>query len=1195
MPIQNSLLNPAYRRNNLYTHYYEKEKVKEYTVLYESRDGKSLTDSPYAIFKYLLNQPEFAHYTHIWSIQEPDELIRIADEYKTYDNVVFIKRNSREYVKALATSKYLINNSSFQPFVIPRDEQIYINTWHGTPLKTMGFEIPGNPAASKNVLRNFMSADYLLSPNAHTTKMFTDSYRLDGIYGGTIIEDGYPRIDLTLNSNPNEVKQKIKDFGLEVDENKEIILYAPTWKGNNVAKARNDMFQIIADMKKLKENVSSKYNVFIKVHPYLYETAKKYDEIANMLISDSMDTNELLSVVDLLITDYSSIFFDYLITGKPILYYMWDAESYSEERGSYFELNELPGPILYTISEIIQAVRNVEKTSEEHSDKYKLFQKQFACYDDGQVTKRMVDFVFKGQKSKSKLISGLDQKKEKIVIYPGAMMNNGITTSCINLLNNIDYDKYDVSCFMKVPNKPEALRNIDKINKNAHLLFRNGLAVYSTSEWYRDRMVQNRGAFKQYLKKIYPDEAYRREDKRYFGKTTFDIAIDFSGYSLFWAKYILATDAKRKICFMHNDLLSESEKVVNGKRPHRVNLRGLFSIYSRFDKLVSVSKGTMELNRENLKGFADESKFDYVMNSISPEKILEASNEDSNQMANSDEDYLESEEFVVKNKRFVSRAVIFNPAEYVIWNKPIQDKHTKKVALATEYLNQEVSLSWEIDTIDEGYYKFSINDSIIGWLNKDAFKLLPDSIISEVKVNRLAIVASPKNNAIWNKPYSIYNTSRVSYSGLYKNVMVEVDKEVRTEHGFYSRITIKDICLGWIDSGALEVMKDYTISNLSKEEIAVEKEKLTAKNYRQHEKLLDLLPNRTLREHKINKVATIVNIEEYPLLTVLPGNPKSRVKENIEELELEDKMLQLVQMAITRKGVYYLAYDENERIGWINRKALAISSIIQVITEKDVNRVAKIEVTKKYSVWTKPYGISDSEEITDVSFYKDKKFTIDKEMCTQNGIYSHLRFNTLDRGWINKNAVRNSISMGIEVGSSFIPNPSKETINFVNMGRLSPEKGQDNLIKAFAEFHKKQKNSRLYILGAGPLKKDLQDLIEELSLTEVAYLVGQQENPFKLMNQCDCFVLSSHYEGQPMVLLEAMTLGLNIIATDIIANRTVLENGRYGLLVKNSVEGLKNGMLQVAANEKEPLGDKFDYKIYNQEAMQTFYNIIKLD
>ena len=641
---------------------------------------------------------------------------------------------------------------------------------------------------------------------------------------------------------------------------------------------------------------------------------------------------------------------------------------------------------------------------------------------------------------------------------------------------------------------------------------------------------------------------------------------------------------------MHNDLLSDSERTINGKRPHRINLRGLFSIYDRFDKLVSVSQGTMELNKKNLKEFASEDKFGFVLNSINPEKILEASHE---AVGKADDKAIDNLEFVVKNNKFLSRAAISNPSKYVIWNKPVHDELARKVADASDYQNQEVTISWEMDTLKGDYYKFSVDSTIIGWLEKEAFKLLPDSILEETVVDKIVEIINPKGNAIWNKPYKVENISRVSYSGQFKRIFMEVDKEVRTEHGFYSHLRLKNENIGWIDNRALKTIKDYSYLQLNNTNKTDDKNKLLEKNYLENKLILDLMLKRTLRDEKSNKIGIIKNLKEYKFLSALPSNPKSREKEDMEIVEGE--LIQIKRMVITKTAVYYLIYHENQRLGWLDRKALMILTEIQIISEKEVKRVSGVNLSEDYSIYTLPYGMMGFKEIENAQQYADKQFSIDQEVRTQNGQYCRLNLNEKFIGWINKKTLMNPINYGIEIGNSFIMEPSKENINFVNMGRLSPEKAQDNLIKAFAEFHKKQKNSRLYILGSGPLKEDLQSLIDELSLTEAAYLVGQQENPFKLMHQCDCFVLSSHYEGQPMVLLEAMTLGLDIIATDIIANRTVLENGRYGLLVENTLEGLENGMVQFALKGDKPFGEMFDYRTYNQEAMQTFYDVVSVN
>ncbi|MCY7834511.1 glycosyltransferase, partial [Bacillus spizizenii] len=136
-----------------------------------------------------------------------------------------------------------------------------------------------------------------------------------------------------------------------------------------------------------------------------------------------------------------------------------------------------------------------------------------------------------------------------------------------------------------------------------------------------------------------------------------------------------------------------------------------------------------------------------------------------------------------------------------------------------------------------------------------------------------------------------------------------------------------------------------------------------------------------------------------------------------------------------------------------------------------------------------------------------------EEALTQEGTYCKAVLNNKVLGWIGRKALNVIEPPGIKVGKTLIPYPSECNYNFVNMGRLSPEKGQDNLIKAFHTHIQNYPDSRLYILGDGPLRKDLQKIVDSLELQNHIYLVGQLENPFGFMKMCDCFVLSSHYEG----------------------------------------------------------------------------------
>ena len=159
---------------------------------------------------------------------------------------------------------------------------------------------------------------------------------------------------------------------------------------------------------------------------------------------------------------------------------------------------------------------------------------------------------------------------------------------------------------------------------------------------------------------------------------------------------------------------------------------------------------------------------------------------------------------------------------------------------------------------------------------------------------------------------------------------------------------------------------------------------------------------------------------------------------------------------------------------------------------------------------------------------------------------------------------------------------------FVTLGRLSPEKGHAKLIRAFAELVKMHPTCKLTILGDGPLRDDLEFLIEELALTSNVFLAGLRINPFPALQRSDCFVFSSDYEGQGLVVLEALILGKPVISTDVVGPRSVLENG-HGMLVENSVQGLVDGMRDFLGGRIDP--SAFDYDAYQREAIQKFERV----
>src|SRR5690625_2920043 len=134
-PIKRRLLNRGYRLRAIYTHMLNKKPINDKMIFYEAYHGQSMTGNPYAIFKQLLRDPEFCDYTHVWAI---DGESVIPQHYKNYLNVMFVPYQRVDYVKYLATAMYLINDTTLPSYFHMRKAQVYINTWHGIPLKTMG-------------------------------------------------------------------------------------------------------------------------------------------------------------------------------------------------------------------------------------------------------------------------------------------------------------------------------------------------------------------------------------------------------------------------------------------------------------------------------------------------------------------------------------------------------------------------------------------------------------------------------------------------------------------------------------------------------------------------------------------------------------------------------------------------------------------------------------------------------------------------------------------------------------------------------------------------------------------------------------------------------------------------------------------------------------------------------------------------
>lgn len=608
--------------------YWLEAPIVKNSILYEAFSGNGVTCSPEALFRYMLAQEDLQHLKHIWVLNDFERYRRNIDEFEKAPNVSFVLYGSLEYFKVLATSQFLINNVTFPTQFVKRDEQIYINTWHGVPLKKMGYDINGRAADCKNIVRNFLATDYLLSSStAMTERMYMQAFKLVNIYNGAIIEEGSPRTDRQYSFADSwaELQSALEVNGIPVDDRK-IILYAPTWKGESYFSPHNDGANLRALVRQLEAQVdTSEYRVLVKAHQVVSDGLSMNEELSRYLVPNSVPTNIVLGSAAMLITDYSSIFYDFLALDRPVLFYIPDLEEYRQYRDLYVEPSDLPGPVADSLAELSDLVLNTCRGMPEASSveqNYAILKQTFALHEDGKVCERVVDIVIRNRPEGKTIRRKFRDGRHRLLIYAGGMAPNGITTSALNLLDNIDYSRFDVTVLCPYSVDPAKQHNYIQINEKARLVFRFGTFNGGYLANLLRLRVLDKGISASGSDLKMHHRVWELEWKRCFGDAEFDHMVDFSGYTPFWGTLFLHGPKTKRSIWLHNDLAADAHRSIAGSKPFKNGLYATFAIYKDFDTLVSVSEGLRDINESSLASWAPNSNFAWASNTINPGKIM---------------------------------------------------------------------------------------------------------------------------------------------------------------------------------------------------------------------------------------------------------------------------------------------------------------------------------------------------------------------------------------------------------------------------------------------------------------------------------------------------------------------------------------------------------------------------------------------
>jgi len=566
----------------LFIHYFKNSNVEKNSFLLESTHGKKIDGHIFYIIKQLSQQSQ-SHKIFLVSQNINKDVLFIKNH--GIKNVFVIKHMSVKYLKYLVTCEYLFNDTSFFSFFIKKSNQMYINFWHGTPLKTLGQDME-NITDGANVQRNFYITDKIIVNNEFLAQTLIRSHRLDNIYTGKIVIAPSPRNSILLDSFIRaEIRSKLHASG------KRIVLYMPTWRGT-ISNISNDQTRLMDDLATIDVSINDKTEFYVKLHPFNDSIdLKQFRNIR--VLPDTFELYEFLTAVDVLITDYSSIMYDFALTNRQIILYTYDKEEYYTTRKVYDDISRYPMVEVSNISELIRAIYASPAPD------YTQFLLEFAPLDSLVGPQIINDYLLYNQSNKKVIESTLSNNKENVVIMPGGLWDNGVTTAFLNTLDNIDLTKrnYIVLIGQKQLKKeyefrvknfpkevifypfPEAILAtlIERVVYYSHLKF----------EWFSSSVID------KIVKRV-----VERDFRRIFGDIKIDHLINFTGFGNIYSTLLRYAPVKNKVMYVHTDMFAEYKAKKN------FNKNIIFKTYQSVDKIAIVHENLryeLENNVESIE------------------------------------------------------------------------------------------------------------------------------------------------------------------------------------------------------------------------------------------------------------------------------------------------------------------------------------------------------------------------------------------------------------------------------------------------------------------------------------------------------------------------------------------------------------------------------------------------------------------
>lgn len=604
--IHQKMTDQFWRAKQRYIRYYETLPLDETAILLESEHGKKINGNIFYIIRYLSGSERYAGYKiYLSSMGRYQKKFQAFLQQHGIENVNITMLASDEYMRLLSSAKYLINDTSFGPYFIKKEGQVYFNTWHGTPLKAMGRQDQGGYASIGNIQKNFAASDYLLYPNRFMQEHMVRDYMLQNICKGHVLLSGYPRNEVFFDLTGREtLREELELSG------KRVYACLPTWRDSRKNSQKSHVYMQYY-LFEIDRQLNGDEVFYVNLHPLAKSGIdfKAYEHIRPF--PEKYETYEFLNLADALITDYSSVFFDFAVTRRKIILFPYDEKEYLADRGMYLDLHELPFPRVYSVNALLSELRSEKKYDDAP------FLRRFCPYENSQASKMLCDRVILGEDTGITEESMPDNGKENVFIYTGNLAANGITTSLRSLLNTVDLTERNYYLtFVQ-----------EKIKRNEPALkqFPAGVSYYATTG-DMNLTIPDRITRKLFKIRLIPAKRYmqymgkrvRQDFKRSFGDVRADTVIQFNGYE---QEVILqfSTFSGRNIIFVHNDMLQE----IKTKKNQRLDV--LRYAYQHYDRVAVV---TEDLYKSTSAIAGEKGNIKVVKNTIGYRSVLEKSGAD---------------------------------------------------------------------------------------------------------------------------------------------------------------------------------------------------------------------------------------------------------------------------------------------------------------------------------------------------------------------------------------------------------------------------------------------------------------------------------------------------------------------------------------------------------------------------------------